>query len=136
MDWLSIALVALALLVAATFLLRRRRRRATPAEGPATAPGEEAKRLHQQTALSELRDMREALGPAAHNRVERRRSPPPGTAPKIERRKKGARRWSSGRPVSSGPPWGPNRPVGRRLIRRFGGTSRRKNRRHILVPSR
>ena len=38
--------------------------------------------------------MREALGPAAHNRVERRRSPPPGTAPKIERRKKGARRGS------------------------------------------
>jgi hypothetical protein len=37
--------------------------------------------------------MREALGPAAHNRVERRRNPPPpGVAPKIERRKKGARR--------------------------------------------
>jgi hypothetical protein len=36
--------------------------------------------------------MREALGPAAHNRVERRRSPPPATAPKVERRKKGVRR--------------------------------------------
>jgi len=36
--------------------------------------------------------MREALAPAAHNRVERRRNPPPGTGPKIERRKKGVRR--------------------------------------------
>ena len=51
-----------------------------------------AKRLHAETALSELRLMREALGPAAHNRVERRRNPPPGTGPKIERRKKGVRR--------------------------------------------
>jgi hypothetical protein len=90
MDWLSIALVVLALLGVAT-LLRRRRRTSSPDAPPAT-PGEEARRLHQQTALSELRDMREALGPAAHNRVERRRSPPPGKAPKIERRKKGARR--------------------------------------------
>ena len=90
MDWLSIALVALALLGAAMLLLLRRRRRAEPdASAP---PGEQARRLHQQTALSDLRDMREALGPAAHNRVERRRNPPAGSAPKIERRKKGARR--------------------------------------------
>ena len=92
MDWLSIALVALALLGAAILLLRYRRRRTAPPEGPASAPGEEARRLHPQTALSELRDMREALGPAAHNRVERRRNPPAGSAPKIERRRKGARR--------------------------------------------
>ena len=92
MDWLPIALAGLLALGVAMYLLRRRRRRAGPADGPVSAPGEEARRLHQETALSELRDMREALGPAAHNRVERRRNPQPGTAPKIERRKKGARR--------------------------------------------
>lgn len=90
MDWLSIALVVLALLGVATLLLRRRR--TSSPDAPPAPPGEEARRLHQQTALSELRDMREALGPAAHNRVERRRNPPPGTGPKIERRKKGVRR--------------------------------------------
>ena len=58
MDWLSIALVALALLGALILLLRRRRGHAAPAEAPASAPGEEARRLRQQTALSELRDMR------------------------------------------------------------------------------
>ena len=63
-----------------------------PKDPPTTSPGDEAKRLHAETALAELRHMREALAPAAHNRVERRRSPPPGTGPKIERRKKGARR--------------------------------------------
>ena len=90
MDWLSITLIVLALLGVATLLLRRRR--TSSPEAPASAPGEDAKRLHQQTALSELRDMREALGPAAHNRVERRRNPQAGSAPKIERRKKGVRR--------------------------------------------
>jgi LPXTG-motif cell wall-anchored protein len=96
MDWLPFALVALALLGAAVVLLRRRRRRTAapdaPASAPASAPGDEVIRTRQQTALSELRDMREALGPAAHSRVERRRNPQPGAAPKIERRKKGTRR--------------------------------------------
>jgi len=92
MEWLvEIVLVGLALFAVALLLLRRRRRHAA-GPGQAAAPGDEAKRLRQETALSELRDMREALGPAAHSRVERRRNPPPGTAPKIERRKKGARR--------------------------------------------
>jgi len=92
MDWLPIALAGLLALGVAMYVLRRRRGRAGADEGPVSLPGEEARRLHQQTALSELRDMREALGPAAHNRVERRRNPQPGSAPKIERRKKGARR--------------------------------------------
>jgi LPXTG-motif cell wall-anchored protein len=92
MDWLPLALVALVLLGGGLILLRRRRRRTAAPDAPASTPGEEARRLRQQTALSELRDMREALGPAAHSRVERRRNPQPGSAPKIERRKKGARR--------------------------------------------
>ena len=91
MDWIPFALVALALLGAVVLLRRRRRRTAAP-DAPASAPAEEVMRTRQQTALSELRDMREALGPAAHSRVERRRNPQPGAAPKIERRKKGARR--------------------------------------------
>ena len=96
MGWLALVIAGVALLVAAilsAILFRdwRRQRRAA-ATGPATSPGEEARRLHAETALSELRHMREALAPAAHNRVERRRNPQPGTAPKIERRKKGVRR--------------------------------------------
>ena len=91
MDWLSIPLAALVLVGAAILLLRRRRRDAAGAS-EASLPGDEVRRLRQETALSELRDMREALGPAAHNRVERRRNPLPGMAPKIERRKKGVRR--------------------------------------------
>jgi hypothetical protein len=88
MGWLPAALAALAILVVLVLLIRRRRRRAA-AEAEQV---DEIKRLRAETALSELRDMREALGPAAHNRVERRRNPQPGSAPKIERRRKGARR--------------------------------------------
>ncbi len=92
MDWLAPLLGVLGVLVALMLALRwRQRRRAAVATSPAS-PGEEAKRLRAETALSELRHMREALGPAAHNRVERRRNPPPAAAPKIERRKKGVRR--------------------------------------------
>jgi hypothetical protein len=95
MGWLALVIAGIALLVAvilSAILFRDwRRQRSAPVE-VVTSPGEEAKRLHAETALSELRHMREALGPAAHNRVERRRNPPPATAPKIERRKKGVRR--------------------------------------------
>jgi hypothetical protein len=87
-GWLPAVLAAVAILVLLLLVLRRRRRRA----GSETGEVDEVKRLRAETALSELRDMREALGPAAHNRVERRRNPPPGNAPKIERRKRGARR--------------------------------------------
>jgi LPXTG-motif cell wall-anchored protein len=91
MDWLPIALAGVAALGAAMFVLRRRRRTTAP-EGSPPDPDEAIMRTRQQTALSELRDMREALGPAAHNRVERRRNPPPpGVAPKVERRKKTVR---------------------------------------------
>jgi hypothetical protein len=87
MGWLALVIAGAALLVAAilsAILFRdwRRQRRAA-VTGPATSPGEEARRLHAETALSELRHMREALAP---------RNPPPGTGPKIERRKKGVRR--------------------------------------------
>ena len=96
MDWLALVIAAAALLVAAILSAilfrgwRQQRRAAAPAE-VAPSRGDEAKRLHAETALSELRHMREALGPAAHNRVERRRSPPLATAPKVERRKKRVR---------------------------------------------
>ena len=89
-GWLPVALAALAILALLLIVLRWRRRRA----GGADEPVDEVKRLRAETALSELRDMREALGPAAHNRVGRRRNPQPGSAPKIERRKKGTRRGS------------------------------------------
>jgi hypothetical protein len=92
MDWLALVVAGLALMVAALLFLRWLRQRDAADSEPASLPGDEAKRLHAQTALSELRHMREALAPAAHNRVERRRSPPPGTGPKIERRRKGVRR--------------------------------------------
>ena len=88
-GWLPAVLAGLAILVLLVLALRRRRRRA----GPDDEPVDEVKRRRAETALSDLRDMREALGPAAHNRVERRRNPQPGAAPKIERRKaKGTRR--------------------------------------------
>ena len=93
MGWLALALIGLVIVVATALGLRRQRRRRTDAATAEAAPaGEGPPRKHSSTALSELRDLREALGPAAHNRVERRRTPQPGTAPKIERRKKGGRR--------------------------------------------
>jgi hypothetical protein len=93
MGWLAIVLGGLAIVAAVLFGMHRRRRRIdAAAEAPAPAPGDEAQRTRAATALSELRGMREALGPATHNRVERRRTPQPGTVPKIERRKKGGSR--------------------------------------------
>ena len=93
MGWLDLAAGAVALAAVVALIVRRFRRRAVDASSgdsvPSTGSGP---RRRADTALSELRDMREALGPATHNRVERRRNPPPGTAPKIERRKKGVRR--------------------------------------------
>jgi FtsZ-interacting cell division protein ZipA len=91
MGSLAIVLGGLAIVVAVVLGLQWRRRRIAAA-AEAAAPGNEAQRTRAATALSELRDMREALGPATHNRVERRRTPPPGSAPKIERRKKGGGR--------------------------------------------
>jgi len=97
MGWLALVIAGVALLVAAILSAilirdwRRQRSAAAPVDAVASG-GDLAKRLHAETALSELRHMREALGPAAHNRVERQRNPPPATAPKIERRKKGVRR--------------------------------------------
>ena len=92
MGWIEIALAGLAIVAAAVLGLRWWRRRAAAAAAEPAAPAGEAVQRQRATALSELRDMREALGPATHNRVERRRTPPPGTAPKIERRKKGGGR--------------------------------------------
>jgi len=91
MEWIAIALAGLAIAAAAVLGLRWWRRRAATAAEPAAPAGEAAQR-QRATALSELRDLREALGSATHNRVERRRTPQPGVAPKIERRKKGVRR--------------------------------------------
>ena len=91
MEWLALAAGAVALAAVVVLIVRRFGRREVDASSgdPSARPDQ---RRRPDTALSELRDMREALGPAAHNRVERRRNPQPGSAPKIERRKKGARR--------------------------------------------
>ena len=96
MGWLAIVLGGLAIVVAVFLGVRARRRRIDTAATAAAAPVDEAQRTRAATALSELRDMREALGPATHNRVERRRTPQAGTAPKIERRKKGGGRRGPG----------------------------------------
>src|SRR4051812_9200621 len=89
-GWLPAALAGAAILILVLLVLAlRRRRQRVEAEAESI---DEVKRRRAETALRDLRDMREALGPAAHNRVERRRNPAPGAAPKIERRKKGARR--------------------------------------------
>ena len=93
MGWLVLAAGVLALAAVVLLIVRRFGRRADDAPAGDSVPsGHSGQRPRVDTALSELRDMREALGPATHNRVERRRNPPPGTVPKIERRKKGARR--------------------------------------------
>ncbi len=68
MGWLALVIAGAALLVAAilsAILFRdwRRQRGAAAPAGTAAAPGDEAKRLHAETALSELRLMREALAP-------------------------------------------------------------------------
>lgn len=93
MGWLAFAAGALALAAVVVLIVRRFRRRLAGALPADSVPaGDSGQRKRVDTALSELRDMREALGPATHTRVERRRNPPPGSVPKIERRKKGARR--------------------------------------------
>ena len=93
MGWLDLAAGALALAAVVALIVRRLWSRADHAPAGDSVPsGPSGQRRRVDTALSELRDLREALGPAAHNRVERRRNPQPGSAPKIERRKKGTRR--------------------------------------------
>lgn len=92
MGWIAIVLGGLAMVAGVAFGLHRRRRGIDAAIAEDSTPGDEAQRNRAATALGELRGMREALGPATHNRVERRRTPQPGAAPKIERRKKGVRR--------------------------------------------
>ena len=96
MGWLAFAAGALVLAAVVVLLLRRLRRMPGAVAGDSVPADEAAQRRHANTALSELRDMREALGPATHNRVERRRTPQPGTVPKIERRKKGGGRRGPG----------------------------------------
>ena len=93
MEWLAIALVGLMVGGAAACGVRRLRRRshgASVEEGGSASAA--AQRQRPDTVLSELRDMRDALGPATHNRVERRRTPGTGAPPKAERRKKGTHR--------------------------------------------
>lgn len=96
MGWLALALLASAIAGSIAMTLRRRTQRAS-AEALVDAASAQPKR--PDTALAELREMRDALAPATHSRVERRRSPGAG-APKIERRRKGTRRASQepGRP--------------------------------------
>ncbi|MEP7303787.1 MAG: hypothetical protein ABI699_19890 [Caldimonas sp.] len=49
-------------------------------------------RRRPDTALGALRDLRGALGPLKHNRIERRRQPSPLVTVTPERRKKTSRR--------------------------------------------
>ncbi len=97
MGWLAFPAGALLLAGVVVLILGVFRRRAAGAAATdSVAAGDAAQRMRAETALRELRDMREALGPATHNRVERRRTPQPGAAPKIERRKKGGGRPAPG----------------------------------------
>ena len=91
MGWLLLALIGPVLVGGIVVELRRRKTRRLGAEAPADVESVQAKR--PDTALAELRAMRDALGPAMHSRIERRRSPG-SNAPKIERRRKGTHRAS------------------------------------------
>ncbi|MGZ5242180.1 MAG: hypothetical protein ACXWCN_18845, partial [Caldimonas sp.] len=88
MGILAIALGGLAIVVGAgatVLVLRRRRPGASSGAAPqATAPAANGR---PDTALGELRDLREALTPAEHSRVERRRTPSAGAAVSGERRR-------------------------------------------------
>lgn len=88
MGWLALALIASAIAGSIAMTLRRRTQRAA-AEASIDAPSAQSKR--PDTALAELREMRDALAPATHRRVERRRSPV-ANPPKVERRRKGTLR--------------------------------------------
>lgn len=90
MGWLVLALIGPVLVGGIVVALRLRTRR-LGAGAPADAESVQPKR--PDTALAELRSMRDALGPATHSRIERRRTPGSG-APKIERRRKGTHRAS------------------------------------------
>ncbi len=104
MGWLALALIASAIVGGIAMTLRRRAQR--PAV-EASADTRSVRPKRPDTALTELREMRDALAPATHSRVERRRSPG-ARAPKVERRRKSTRRASeeSGRPE---PGTGPGR---------------------------
>ncbi len=73
---LSMAIALAGLVIAAGIVLTRwQRARRVAAEDGADA----ASPKRPDTALGELREMREALGPAMHRRVERRPPAPPRT---------------------------------------------------------
>jgi len=90
MGWLVLALIGPVLVGGIVVALRRRSRRLG---AEASADLESVRPKRPDTALAELRGMRDALGPATHSRIERRRSPG-SSAPKIERRRKGTHRTS------------------------------------------
>lgn len=90
MGTLAIALGGLIIVLFALANVRVLRRRrndaaqgAAPEEGPASAT-----KNRPDTALGELRDLREALNPAEHTRVERRRTPNEIARTSGERRRK------------------------------------------------
>ena len=90
MGWLVLTLISLAI-VGSIAMKSRRRTQRHAAEASVDTPSTRPKR--PDTALAELREMREALASATHSRIERRRSPGAGP-PKVERRRKGTRRAS------------------------------------------
>lgn len=68
------ALAGLAIVAGIVFVRLQRKRRADADDGVDAAGPK-----RPDTALGELREMREALGPAMHSRVERRPPAPPRT---------------------------------------------------------
>jgi len=88
----AIALVLVVVVVGAALLARRRRGAAAPrpSDPPAdddTGPALSRKAPRHDTALDELRAMRDALKPAEHSRVERRRPAGGGSRSGPERRR-------------------------------------------------
>jgi hypothetical protein len=95
---MTFAIVVVSFLVVAGALFawwrqgqRRPPERADPGAAPSQLPTTRAVPRHD-TALDELRGMREALKPAEHSRVERRRPGGSGSSPASDRRRgRGAR---------------------------------------------
>lgn len=90
MGTLAIALGGLVIVICALVnvrVLRRRRNVAAAASAPEEGAASATKKRHD-TALGELRDLREALSVAEHSRVERRRTPSESARTSGERRRK------------------------------------------------
>ena len=90
MEQIVVALGTVATLACVMWGLRARRRRGEESQAVGAASvSDRSSPLGRPpgTVLGELRDMREALNPAQHTRIERRRTPSGGPPPAQERRR-------------------------------------------------